>query len=186
MSSDINIGDMVKIYLEANGYDGLYQSGECACKLDDLMPCGGPDMTECSAGVLTSCEECKDAESCEWKADGEAGWCIGLRKEEEGRGEAMIDGMKAHDIAHGMILEELVRAEELHPFWPIDVIHQAAIVGEEAGEVLKAAIDLHYKDEAEHPIIRAQHRRDLITELVQTGAMVHRMLDKIIQEEVEG
>ena len=101
----------------------------------------------------------------------------------------MNDTMTAHDTAHGMILEELVRAERIHPSWPRDVIHQAAIVGEEAGEVLKAAIDYTYahtrvpQDQA--PALRRRHRQDLITELIQTGAMVHRMLDRMIHEEMK-
>ena len=36
------------------------------------------------------------------------------------------------------ILCELKRAESIHPVWPNDPIYAAAIIGEEAGEVIKA------------------------------------------------
>ena len=42
------------------------------------------------------------------------------------------------------ILAELDRARRKHPKWPEDIIHQAAIIGEEAGETLQAALDCVY------------------------------------------
>jgi len=36
------------------------------------------------------------------------------------------------------IIDELRRAESIHPVWPNDPIYAAAIIGEEAGEVIKA------------------------------------------------
>jgi len=46
--------DIVKDWLEDNGFNGLFHdSGECACKIDDLMPCGGPCL-ECEAGYVVS------------------------------------------------------------------------------------------------------------------------------------
>ena len=48
-------------WLKENGYDGLFNDGlfnvvgECACKLDDLMPCGEPG-TECQPGYLAPCK----------------------------------------------------------------------------------------------------------------------------------
>lgn len=44
------------------------------------------------------------------------------------------------------ILKEIERAEAMHPNWPNDPIHGAAIVGEECGELIKAAIDFNYHD----------------------------------------
>lgn len=43
-----------------------------------------------------------------------------------------------------LVLEELAKAEDLHPAWPDDPVHAAAIVAEESGEAVKAALDLHY------------------------------------------
>lgn len=66
-----------------------------------------------------------------------------------------------------LILAELQRAEKLHPSWPSDVVHSTAIVVEEAGEAMRAALQCHYDGE---PL------DDLRTELVQTGAMAIRAL----------
>jgi hypothetical protein len=46
----VNVVNIVKLYLESNGYDGLY-SDECACLKDDLEPCGMMSST-CEAGYL--------------------------------------------------------------------------------------------------------------------------------------
>jgi len=35
----MTIGEIVKKYLEDNGYDGLCNYGECGCENSDLMPC---------------------------------------------------------------------------------------------------------------------------------------------------
>ena len=55
------------------GYDGLYFAGECACKVDDLYPCG-ERQDECEPGYLQPCpSEC-----------GEHRWHIGKVKVELG------------------------------------------------------------------------------------------------------
>jgi hypothetical protein len=64
--------------------------------------------------------------------------------------------------AISLIVEELRKAEAKFPGWPDDVVHGAAIMAEEAGEAVKAAIDLHYG------------RGDIdevVKEAAQTGAM---------------
>ena len=46
------VKDIVKEYLKANGYDGLYNDAvDCACKGDQLFCCGEVGM-ECKAGCL--------------------------------------------------------------------------------------------------------------------------------------
>lgn len=71
------------------------------------------------------------------------------------------------------IAEEVVRARGLHPDWPGDVIHGAAIIAEEAGETVKAALDYRYhhgeSDEAYDHIM---------TETIQTAATCVRMLEE--------
>jgi hypothetical protein len=39
---------------------------------------------------------------------------------------------------------EIERAKKIHPDWPLDVVHAAAILCEEAGELIQAALDFHY------------------------------------------
>jgi len=51
MANSYSIADIVTKFLEDNGYDGLYLPGECACKLDDLFPCGQVDLW-CQRGYL--------------------------------------------------------------------------------------------------------------------------------------
>ncbi|HEC62731.1 hypothetical protein LCGC14_2197380 [marine sediment metagenome] len=65
------------------------------------------------------------------------------------------------------IFKELKAAEEKFPEWPTDVIHAAAIVAEESGELVKAAIDFHYGRGS---------KSELLREAVQTGAMAFRFL----------
>jgi len=44
------------------------------------------------------------------------------------------------------IMEEVARAESKHPDWPSDMIHAAAIVGEESGELTRAALQWTYEN----------------------------------------
>lgn len=44
------------------------------------------------------------------------------------------------------VLAEVDRAERKHPCWPSDVIHAAAIVAEESGEMMRAAVRATYED----------------------------------------
>lgn len=66
-----------------------------------------------------------------------------------------------------LFLQELIRAEKKHPSWPGDAIHQAAIVAEEAGELIQASIDRTYFNGTDANIEK---------EAVQTAAMVMRLL----------
>ena len=49
MSKPMSIEDIIRTYLEANGFDGLY-SDVCSCWLGDLFPCNAPNARECYAG----------------------------------------------------------------------------------------------------------------------------------------
>jgi len=73
----MTVKEIVKKYLEDNGYDGL-TSGDCGCKVDDLVPCGGATCCgshmDCKAGYLTDC----DPETC--SADGDCLWHIEIRE----------------------------------------------------------------------------------------------------------
>ena len=65
------------------------------------------------------------------------------------------------------IQSELDRARAKFPAWPDDKIHAAAILGEEAGELLQAALDYTYTN-GEFERMRE--------EAVQCGAMAIRFL----------
>ena len=52
----MNVVEILIEWLEKNDYDGLYVAGECACTLDDMMPCDGEHMSECEAGYMQKCD----------------------------------------------------------------------------------------------------------------------------------
>lgn len=71
------------------------------------------------------------------------------------------------DEALNEILKELERAEVIHPQWPMATLDQVAIMVEEAGESLRAALNYKY------------HNGDIVEvkkEVIQTGAMAIRVL----------
>jgi len=55
----MTVRDIIMQYLQDNGYDGLFYPGECACVIDDLMPCEG-DCGECEPGVLVEGDDAYD------------------------------------------------------------------------------------------------------------------------------
>jgi len=65
---------------------------------------------------------------------------------------------------------ELEEAERKYPTFPVDVIHAAAIVGEEAGELLRAALRFTYE---------AGTVVDLRNEALHTATMAVRFLMNI-------
>ena len=65
------------------------------------------------------------------------------------------------------IMSEVARAREKWPAWPYDNIHAAAIVGEEAGELIQAVVQEKYQPEKQ---------ADPYVEAVQTAAMCIRFL----------
>jgi hypothetical protein len=50
----MTVRDIIKKYLEDNGYDGLFYPGDCACLKDDLQPCDG-SMMDCEPGYKRPC-----------------------------------------------------------------------------------------------------------------------------------
>ena len=72
------------------------------------------------------------------------------------------------------ILHELGRAKQKHPDWPEDLIHRVAIMAEESGESVRAALNHIYHKE---PI------EELKTELIHTAAMCIRNIEKIDEKE---
>ena len=55
MRSNMNVLQIVKQYLEASSFAGLYnEDAECACVIADLAPCGEMSQT-CQAGILVKC-----------------------------------------------------------------------------------------------------------------------------------
>jgi hypothetical protein len=65
------------------------------------------------------------------------------------------------------ISTEVIQAEENFPEWPNDIIHGVAIMAEESGEAVRAALQHVYEGA---PV------EELSTELIQTAAMCVRML----------
>lgn len=75
--------------------------------------------------------------------------------------------VKLEESMIAIILAELRRAETKYPDWPTDLIHQVAIMQEESGESIRAALNHVYHGE---PL------EDVRAELVQTAAMCLRCL----------
>lgn len=65
------------------------------------------------------------------------------------------------------INEELGRARQKFPWWPPDKIHAAAIVAEEAGELIKASLQICYEGGV---------LEDAEKEAIHTAAMAIRFL----------
>lgn len=71
------------------------------------------------------------------------------------------------DGAIQAILEELNRAQSKFPMWPVDPIHASAIVEEESGELMRAALQFSYEEGA---------AVCMTDEAIQVGAMALRFL----------
>ena len=63
----MTVKDIVILYLKEHGYDGLYNYGECGCKLDDLIPCD-ESCSICEPGYKVPCdpETCRLGDDCPW------------------------------------------------------------------------------------------------------------------------
>jgi len=76
------------------------------------------------------------------------------------------------------IAAECDRAKWLHPIWPKDRVYQVAILVEEVGEALTAAMHFELDPTCFEPTIRPSSAA-LRTELVQVGAMAVRCLESL-------
>ncbi len=72
-----------------------------------------------------------------------------------------------------MVFAECSRAEKIHPVWPRNHIHQAAICAEEAGELLQASLNHDEKKGT---------KQAMITEAVHAAAVAIRFLKNIEEE----
>ena len=78
------------------------------------------------------------------------------------------------ESALSLILNELARAEKLHPAWPNNLIHAGMIITEENGELAQAILN-HNE--------RKGSKAHIITEAVHTAAMTLRFLKNINDED---
>ncbi len=60
----INVRDIVRDYLVANGYDGL-AGHDCGCLVSDLMPCS-ESQDGCKPGHRVECKGCEVDGPCPW------------------------------------------------------------------------------------------------------------------------
>ena len=67
------------------------------------------------------------------------------------------------------VVKELRRAYKLYPDWPADPVTAAAIVVEEAGELIQSALDVHW-----HGLTGED--ANMIDEAIQTAAMAVRFV----------
>lgn len=77
--------------------------------------------------------------------------------------------------SRGEILQEIdgevESARKQHPTWPVDWVHQAAIVAEEAGELVRAALQTSYE-----PLKPGAGVEAIRQEAIQCAAMCVRLL----------
>lgn len=77
------------------------------------------------------------------------------------------------------VLRELERATAKFPTWPTDPLHALAVLGEEYGELVKAALQLTYEP---HKATAA----DVRSEAIQTAAMALRFAMSLERYEYRG
>ncbi len=85
----------------------------------------------------------------------------------------MAENVVAFNKLTSEIFKEFIRATGKHPNFPKDVVYQAAVVAEENGEVMRASVQY---------AMEGGNISEVRKELIQTGAMVFRMLMNLPEE----
>jgi len=80
------------------------------------------------------------------------------------------------EVAMDYFLKELQDAEKKYPEWPRDIIHAAAIVIEEAGELVQATLNYRYNKQKYSKEEFNVYFEKIKKEAIQTGAMALRFL----------
>lgn len=52
----MTVAEIIIKYLEDNGFDGLFADNECACSLDEIMPCSNEIPAKCEPGYIQPCD----------------------------------------------------------------------------------------------------------------------------------
>lgn len=76
------------------------------------------------------------------------------------------------------ILKELKRAKKKHPQWPDHIVARAAIVGEEAGELIRASLNYKYEKAETGPDQELQIE-EMRKEAIQTAAICIRFIESL-------
>lgn len=72
------------------------------------------------------------------------------------------------------VLDEVARAEKKHPYWSYHPVYAAAVVAEESGELIKAALEVKDREKSVKESVC-----ELRTEATQVAAMGMRFLTRI-------
>jgi len=75
-----------------------------------------------------------------------------------------------------LVVTELERAKAKHPNWPTDIIHAAAIVGEESGELTRACLRYKYEGGL---------LNNSLTEAIHTAATAIRFIENYLEGNYE-
>lgn len=76
------------------------------------------------------------------------------------------------------IKQELKKAKEKHPFFPLDAVGRCSIMSEESGEAVQVANDIVFCG-----LDDAEHREKLKKEVLQTACVCVRILEAMENEE---
>jgi len=75
--------------------------------------------------------------------------------------------MKIEKVMY-LVMQEIARAEEIHPNWPTDVVRAAANVAEESGELIQACNNFDENPDTSKTM--------MMTEAIHTAATAMRFL----------